>query len=307
MMPKHIYPLQPSTSSASAPPTRMVLALALAALCLLAPGTRGRALAEELPGHNFLGGDYYHFPIDEPLWDGATPFEYCSQYCTLDPRCRAVTLVAAGVQSEFPMCWLKDGNYVVQENPATDSWLKPVYASYRQRDYPGGDFRSIEFLDPAQDPHAGAMQCRRECERDSRCLAFTFVAPGFQSRGGVCWLKDRVGGETYAPGCYSGLVYERQTFSDPDWLPATDPQDAAGSTPPESSLRDVNLPGLDYANFALTTYDPALCLAACEDDPNCRAYTYVAPGQQGRHARCWLKYGVPAQVRNAHTVSGVVR
>ena len=72
------------------------------------------------------------------------------------------------------------------------------------------------------------------------------------------------------------------------------------------SLReDINLPGMDYRNFGLSSPDPRLCEQACNDDSKCMAFTYVKPGIQGREARCWLKSGVPQPVRDPNCVSGV--
>jgi hypothetical protein len=69
--------------------------------------------------------------------------------------------------------------------------------------------------------------------------------------------------------------------------------------------QNINLPGMDYKNFNLPSPDPRLCQEACAADVNCRAFTYVKPGIQGREARCWLKSGVPRAVRDACCVFGV--
>ena len=68
---------------------------------------------------------------------------------------------------------------------------------------------------------------------------------------------------------------------------------------------DVDRPGMDLANFILAQADPSQCLAACQANGNCRAFTFVKPGVQGPQARCWLKSGVPAPVRSACCVSGM--
>ena len=67
----------------------------------------------------------------------------------------------------------------------------------------------------------------------------------------------------------------------------------------------VDRPGKDYKNFDLQSADPELCKKACQDDPNCKAYTYVKPGVQGASARCWLKSDVPAAAANECCISGV--
>lgn len=55
----------------------------------------------------------------------------------------------------------------------------------------------------------------------------------------------------------------------------------------------IDRPGSDFSNFDLTAADPLLCEDACANASACVAYTYVAPGQQGPSARCWLKNAVP--------------
>jgi beta-lactam-binding protein with PASTA domain len=67
----------------------------------------------------------------------------------------------------------------------------------------------------------------------------------------------------------------------------------------------VDRPGKDYKNFDLPKADPGLCKKYCDDDQNCKAYTYVKPGSQGRSARCWLKSEVPAAVKSDCCISGV--
>jgi hypothetical protein len=82
---------------------------------------------------------------------------------------------------------------------------------------------------------------------------------------------------------------------------------ANSSTPLWGALEPrVNRLGSDYKNFELPDADPELCRAACDDDPKCRAFTYVKPGLQGPKARCWLKDPVPAPRKDEDCcVSGV--
>lgn len=69
---------------------------------------------------------------------------------------------------------------------------------------------------------------------------------------------------------------------------------------------DVNRLGSDYKSFDLPDADAELCRAACDDDPKCKAFTYVKPGIQGARAKCWLKDPVPAARPNEGCcVSGV--
>lgn len=79
--------------------------------------------------------------------------------------------------------------------------------------------------------------------------------------------------------------------------------------PPSAVLagmeNNVDRPGNDYMNFDLTSPDPTLCKQACDDDPNCKAFTYVRPGFQGTSARCWLKNIVPSEASRSCCISGV--
>ncbi len=67
---------------------------------------------------------------------------------------------------------------------------------------------------------------------------------------------------------------------------------------------NVNRAGQDYASMDVPP-NPSVCRIACENDPQCRAYTYVRPGVQGPSAKCWLKNGVPPAQPDANCVSGV--
>ena len=62
-------------------------------------------------------------------------------------------------------------------------------------------------------------------------------------------------------------------------------------------------PGKDYKHFTIPSGGPEKCQAACDMDPVCEAYTYVAG--QGDAGLCWLKSDVPAAVPNAQCISGV--
>ena len=63
--------------------------------------------------------------------------------------------------------------------------------------------------------------------------------------------------------------------------------------------------GSDYSNFDLSEDNPQVCQDACQNDPNCVAWTYVKPGFQGPNPRCWLKNAIPPLTPNPYCVSGV--
>lgn len=68
---------------------------------------------------------------------------------------------------------------------------------------------------------------------------------------------------------------------------------------------DIDRPGLDYRDFDLSGPRPGQCAIECAQDSKCKAYTYVKPGVQGQHARCWLKTEVPKRTSHPCCVSGV--
>jgi hypothetical protein len=74
---------------------------------------------------------------------------------------------------------------------------------------------------------------------------------------------------------------------------------------PSATEPNTNRMGGDYRDFELPRADPAACRAACDREPECRAWTYVAPGQQGDKARCWLKDSVMPANPDTCCTSGV--
>lgn len=75
--------------------------------------------------------------------------------------------------------------------------------------------------------------------------------------------------------------------------------------PPAGSIQQgVNLPGRDYRHF-LIDGGPEDCKAACNNEqPNCKAFTWVKPGVQDAKAVCWLKSSVPAPTNDPNCASG---
>ncbi len=67
--------------------------------------------------------------------------------------------------------------------------------------------------------------------------------------------------------------------------------------------RNIDRPGRDYRNSP--SRGASDCSFACQFENQCRAWTYVRPGIQGRSGRCWLKNAVPGAVRNNCCISGV--
>lgn len=67
---------------------------------------------------------------------------------------------------------------------------------------------------------------------------------------------------------------------------------------------NVDRPGSDLTSFDLDRADPRICRQACRQGTSCKAFTFVRPGAQGPHARCWLKSAIPTPVTSTCCVSG---
>ncbi len=72
-------------------------------------------------------------------------------------------------------------------------------------DRPGGDYSSHRLSE------ADAILCQKLCAEDQRCLAWTYIAPGYQEAGAICWLKNSVPSGTRIDACCtSGVAYYRR-------------------------------------------------------------------------------------------------
>gem|GEM_PF-2818285 len=65
-------------------------------------------------------------------------------------------------------------------------------------------------------------------------------------------------------------------------------------------------PGMNIRSFEIDELAPCkICEDECSKDPNCKAFTYVKPGVQGKNAMCWLKYGVPEKRADTNCITAV--
>jgi PAN domain len=91
----------------------------------------------------------------------------------------------------------------------------------------------------------------------------------------------------------AGLAFIGLAFMTPE--PASQGNDKTTRTRMSAMEWNIDRFGLDYQGFDLTNDDPKLCQSACEDDPQCKAWTYVRPNTlQGPKPRCWLKHAIPS-------------
>jgi hypothetical protein len=65
-------------------------------------------------------------------------------------------------------------------------------------DLPGMDYKSFDLR--TADPE----QCRKACDDDPKCMAWTYVKPGFRGRNASCWLKSDLPAPVRDDCCISG-------------------------------------------------------------------------------------------------------
>ena len=159
----------------------------------------------------------------------------------------------------------------------------------------GSDYAGYNL--PSPDP----ALCRKACDQDPKCKAYTYVKPGLQGPLARCYLKDPAPAARPNKCCVSGVKTAEPVLRAPTSNQLSVTQPGTGSTTEPSTDR----PGLDYAGYDLPSPGPELCRKACDSDTKCKAYTYVKPDVQGPLARCYLKYQVPAAQANECCVSGV--
>ncbi len=226
------------------------------------------------------GMDYKDFDLASP-----NP-NLCEKACAEDPNCKAFTYVRPGYQGQSARCWLKSGVPDATSNACCISGKKNEGGSSGDSglenniDRPGMDYKDVDLASP------NPSLCEKACENDPDCKAFTYVKPGYQGTSARCWLKNGVPDAVPAECCISG-------------------QKSENAVPSTGGLENnIDRPGMDYKDVDLASPNPSLCEKACDNDPNCKAFTYVKPGYQGTSARCWLKSGVPDATSNACCISG---
>jgi hypothetical protein len=92
-----------------------------------------------------------------------------------------------------------------QQAPAPAASERAFTSFEPNTDRPGGDYTSLNL------PDADPIACQKLCAEDQRCLAWTYVAPGYQEANAVCWLKNTVPAGTRTDACCtSGVAYYRR-------------------------------------------------------------------------------------------------
>ncbi len=155
-------------------------------------GIEGDAPVDNL---DMPGMDYRNFdlPNADPL--------LCRQACKADAQCRSFTYVKPGFQGPKARCWLKNGFPAGVANPCCMSERRASTTTAEENeDRPGMDYRNFD-LTGGQD----LIDCRKACNQDARCEAYTYVKPGIQGPNARCWLKSGIPGARSNACCVSGV------------------------------------------------------------------------------------------------------
>jgi hypothetical protein len=134
---------------------------------------------------------------------------------------------------------------------------------------PGGDYREIAMDSP--DPVA----CQEFCDKQMRCMAFTYVAPT-ADEGPRCRLKHSIPGKVENQDCCISGVNPRA-------------KRRLAQLEEQGFELDTDRPGANFRSFEMDRPEPAVCQEACQNLIECEAFTYVRPGHRGDNAHCQLK------------------
>ena len=144
-------------------------------------------------------------------------------------------------------------------------------------DRKGDDYTSFEVRDLAR--------CQAACERDRRCVAYTFDAP-------TCYLKDEINDKKTRFGVVTG--YKRHDDSGHG-----DHEDGYDERYVElTEERGWDRKGDDYSSFRTRTLED--CQDSCREDRRCLAYTYDT-----RERTCYLKDEVNEPRESRRMITGV--
>jgi hypothetical protein len=168
------------------------------------------AIPAAMPAHaqtNFdrPGADYLHTPLKS-----GDPAD-CAMACERDRRCRAWSFNYPNERSETAVCWLKNAVPPRFPNLCCVTGVRGAGVIERRTgpvehstDRAGGDYRSFELK--KEDRAAMDEACRRACEADNKCRAWTYARSGYAGRAARCFLKKEIKPPRRKPGFTSGVV-----------------------------------------------------------------------------------------------------
>jgi hypothetical protein len=151
-------------------------------------------------GFDRRGGDYTNFPVRS-----GDP-SICAARCDREARCRAWSFTFP-TADHAATCWLKSQVPSRIEDSGAASGVRGagvIEPKSRTREFsidrPGGDFRTFEV--PAD---SNGEACKKACEADNQCRAWTYLRPGYVDSGARCYLKNRLTPPRHRPCCISGV------------------------------------------------------------------------------------------------------
>jgi len=174
------------------------------------------------------------------------------------------------------------GHHNIMDYKITPKLCRNVRQMERGIDRPGADYASFDLSKFTPE------QCQAECNRDSKCKAWTYVEAQ-AGKNPRCWLKTAAPGRRQSTCCTSGV---------------------------RGVEGDTDRPGSDYRSFIVENGDIATCQATCQKEKKCRAWSFVGKTAQkvddsgkiiltDEPGECWLKSAVPKPVYNKRVKSGV--
>lgn len=177
------------------------LGLTIVALFMVAASWKpAPALAQA--GFDRPGGDYKQLSLMS-----GDPAE-CAMTCERDRGCRAWSFSYPSARPGGALCHLKTSVPKRVADPCCISGVRGagVVESRTRKlemsiDRIGGDLRDFGLK-----ADQGDDACRRACEADSKCRAWTFARAGYGGREPRCFLKSQIKPPRRSPCCISGVV-----------------------------------------------------------------------------------------------------
>jgi len=171
---------------------------------------------------------------------------------------------------------------------------------YRNYDLYGGDYaRSKKGKWISED------NCQRICKERDRCVAYTY-----NSKHGVCFLKDKVAGNLKPwNGAVSGVL---ANLRQPATQRSSELAPLQPSTPTYTG--STGACGAGYTTYDNTDYmgndikgyrsSFSSCRRRCQNNIRCRGFSWIK--KKARH-RCWLKYAMRGSSYKSYVISCVKR
>lgn len=135
----------------------------------------------------------------------------CAIMCERDRRCRAWSFTyprEGRPGADSAACWLKSAVPPRIPSPTSVTGVRGAGVIERHDraiemsiDRFGGDYRSFTL---EADPDGAA--CRKACESEDKCRAWTYARPGYTGSSARCFLKSQIKPPHRQPGLMSGVV-----------------------------------------------------------------------------------------------------